>query len=260
MVVENRPGGGTAVGAISVARAPADGYTLLAPTSALAVNVTLRPDPQMNPTRDLAPISLIGNIVQLVVVNPRVLPVSDLPAFIAYVRAHPGRVFQGTSGSGTSGHLQAALFAKREALDFVTTHYRGAGPMLNDLIAGNVHFAFDSFASSQPHIESGQLRALAVVPPRRFPRLPDVPPIAEYLPGFDVPSWTGLMAPAGVAPEIILRLHTAVRASLDAGFATQLLQNGLEPVGSSPAEFAAFLPENIARYGDLVRDLGITTD
>lgn len=261
VVVENRPGGGTAVGTLAVARAPADGYTLLAPTSAMAVNATLRPDPQMDPRRDLAPITMLANIVQVVVVNPRVLPVVDLRSFIDHIRANPGKIFQGTSGSGTSGHLQVALFANRERLDFITTHYRGAGPMLNDLVAGNVHFAFDSFASSQPFIESGRLRALAVVPPRRFARLPDIPSISEFLPGFDVPAWIGLMAPRGVPADIVGRLHAAVRSALTTSNLTvQLLENGLEPLGSTPEEFAAFRPNNIARYGELVRELGITVD
>ncbi|CUI72750.1 Bug family tripartite tricarboxylate transporter substrate binding protein [Achromobacter xylosoxidans] len=241
VVVENRGGGGGSIGADALARSTPDGYTLgVATVSTMATNPATNPKTPYNPLKDFAPITNMVNVPNVLTVNPAV-PAKSVAEFVALLKANPGKYSYASSGAGGIGHLDGELFKSLTQTDMVHVPYRGSGPALNDVIAGQVNAQFDNLPSSMPHIQAGKLRALAIAAPKRLPALPDVPTFAEGgLPEMDNMAWYGLVAPAGTPQAVIDRIHDAtVKALKDPKIVQRLADGGSLVDGNTPAEYAA---------------------
>ena len=253
-VVENRPGATTNVATEIVAKAPPDGLTLLFTTSALAINASLYKNLGYDALRDLAPVSVLCESPNLLVMNPAV-PAKDVRELIALARAKPGALNYSSAGAGTSQHLAGELFKARTHTDILHVPYKGTSPSLTAVVAGEVQFSFANVPAILAHVKSGRLRPLAVVGARRAALMPDVPTMKEAgVEGVEMPVWYALLAPAGTPREIIDALHAAVvRATRDADFRKRLEEQGTDPVANTPDEFAKMLREDIARYAEAVK-------
>lgn len=241
VVVENRGGGGGSIGADALARSTPDGYTLgVATVSTMATNPATNPKTPYNPLKDFAPITNMVNVPNVLTVNPAV-PAKSVAEFVALLKANPGKYSYASSGAGGIGHLDGELFKSLTQTDMVHVPYRGSGPALNDVIAGQVNAQFDNLPSSMPHIQADKLRALAIAAPKRLPALPDVPTFAEGgLPEMDNMAWYGLVAPAGTPQAVIDRIHDAtVKALKDPKIVQRLADGGSLVDGNTPAEYAA---------------------
>lgn len=260
-VVENRAGGAGNIGTDAVAKAAPDGYTLLITGPSHVINAHLFRRLPFDPRRDFAAISLLTSAPYVLVANPD-LPLRNLGDLLAMARARPGALSYGSAGNGTAGHLAMELIKAAAGIDMVHVPYRGSPPVLTDLMAGRIAVAFDNVLSSAPGIEAGRLRALAVSGNRRAPALPNVPTIAESgLPGFDVQVWQGALFPAGVAPAIIDRLAAEMRIAMQAPeLQARMRELGAEAIGSTAAEYAAFLEADDRRWGEGVRRSGARVD
>jgi tripartite-type tricarboxylate transporter receptor subunit TctC len=261
VVVENRPGAGGNIAAEAAARAAPDGHTLLMGVSGiLAANPALYRNLPFDPVRDFAPISQIAFIPNVVVVHPD-LPAADLAGFVAHAKANAGRVHYGSAGNGTSLHLAGALLAARAGLALVHVPYRGGAPATTDLLSGKIQMLASPLVEVVAHVQAGRLRPLAVTTARRSPLLPDVPTVAETIPGFEVALWNGLLAPAGTPPPAIARLAAEAAAALrGAELRNKLAEQGSEPAPSTPEEFARFIRAEIPRWTEIVRLSGATAD
>jgi tripartite-type tricarboxylate transporter receptor subunit TctC len=258
MVVENRGGGATSLGTEAVVRADPDGYTVLFQSMPLAVNRFLFPALNYDPVADLAPVSLLCEYANIMAV-PMTSPARSVADFIANAKAHPGKVTFASSGHGTSVHLSGELFKRMAGVDMLHVPYRGAGPALNDLIPGRVDVMFNNIGAVLPLIQGGKLRGLAVTTATRAPALPELAPIAETVPGYDVSSWYAIFAPAKTPPEIIAKLHADIAIALaDTATKQRLEQLGVIVVGSTPAELAAFFKREMDKWGPLIKEAGIT--
>src|SRR5262245_57039122 len=252
-IVDNRPGASGNIAMEQVVRSPPDGYTLTMIALSSAVNATLFPNLPFNFLRDIAPVGCICRNVQVMEVHPSV-PVTSGPELIAYAKANPGKLNMGSPGSGTGPHMAAELFKLMAGLQMVHVPYRGSAPMLNDLIGGQVQFAFDGIAASLGHIRAGRLRALGVGEPRRIDALPDVPAVAEFLPGYEAGGTQGLGAPRGTPAAIIDRLNREINAGLaDPRIRGRLTDLGNAPLALSPAEYASLLAADTEKWGKVVR-------
>ena len=261
VVVENRPGAGGNIAAEAAARAAPDGHTLLMGVSGiLAANPALYRNLPFDPVREFAPISQIAFIPNLVVVHPD-LPAADLAGFVAHAKANAGRVHYGSAGNGTSLHLAGALLAARAGLALVHVPYRGGAPATTDLLSGKIQMLASPLVEVVAHVQAGRLRPLAVTTARRSPLLPDVPTVAETIPGFEVALWNGLLAPAGTPPPAIARFAAEAAAALRrAELRNKLAEQGSEPAPSTPEEFARFIRAEIPRWTEIVRLSGATAD
>ncbi|MFN3447624.1 MAG: Bug family tripartite tricarboxylate transporter substrate binding protein [Roseococcus sp.] len=254
-LVENRGGGAGAPGVESVARAPADGYTLVAATSGtFGVNPSVLPRLPYDAERDFAPISNIAMVPLLLVAHPS-FPARDPAALAAMLRARPGEVNIASAGPATSQHMAIELLQLRTGLRFNIVHYRGSGPGITDLVAGNVPVMMDSVASALGHIRAGRAVALAVASARRIPQLPDTPTLAETLsPGYEAAGWTGLAAPAGTPAPIVERISADVRAILaEPAMVERLHGMATIPDPGTPAQFAAFIRAEIAKWREVAQ-------
>jgi len=255
-VIENRPGAAGSIAMEVVARAPADGYTLLVVLAANAINATLRETPEVNLIRDIA---LIGGMVRLpnvMVVHPD-LPANTVPEFIAYAKANPGKLSFASSGNGTSLHIVAELFKMMTGVSMLHVTYRGGAPALVDLLARRVHVMFDTIPEAIGYIRDGRLRALAVTTAARSPALPDVPPMRDFLPGFEAGSWWGLGAPRNTPLAVINALNAVLNECLsDPGFETQLTNLGATPLVLSPEEFHSFVEAETEKWATVVKFSG----
>src|SRR5499426_4414707 len=261
-VIENRPGAGGNVAAEQVARAGADGHTLLmGNNSILATNAALYKKINFDPEADFAPISLIGSQANILVVNPQV-PARSMAELIAYAKANPGKVNYGSSGHGAAAHLAAELFRAEAKVDIVHVPYKGAAPALQDLIAGNVQMMFATAASVVPHIRSGQVRALAVTTLKRTAVLPELATVDELgLKGFDATTWHGLVAPSRAPKDVITTLHRATVSALgDAAVRKALGDLGVDIVGNTPEEFSAYIKNEIPKWTAIVKASGATLE
>jgi tripartite-type tricarboxylate transporter receptor subunit TctC len=261
-IIENRPGAGGNVAAEQVARAPADGHTLLmGNNSILATNAALYKKVNFDPEADFAPISLIGSQANILVVNPQ-LPVRTMAELIAHAKANPGKVNYASSGHGAAAHLAAELFKAEAKIDIVHVPYKGAAPALQDVIAGHVQMMFATAASVVPHIQSGQVRALAVTTLKRTAVFPELATVDELsLKGFDATTWHGLVAPSRTPKEVIGTLHRATAAALaDAAVRKSLGELGVDIVGNTPQEFAAYIKAEIPRWTAIVKASGATLE
>ena len=261
VVVENRPGAGGNIAAEAAARSAPDGHTLFMGVSGiLAANPALYRNLPFDPLRDFAPVSQIAFIPNLVVVHPD-LPVSDLAGFIAHAKANPGRVHYGSAGNGTSLHLAGALLAARAGLALVHVPYRGGAPATTDLLSGKIQMLASPLVEAVAHVQAGRLRPLAVTTARRSPLLPDVPTVAETIPGFEVALWNGLLAPAGTPAPAVARLAAETAAALRGEeLRRKLAEQGSEPAPSTPEDFARFIRAEIPRWTEIVRLSGATAD
>ncbi|MCA3366363.1 MAG: tripartite tricarboxylate transporter substrate binding protein [Roseomonas sp.] len=260
-VVENRAGANGLIGSEQAARAAPDGSTFLVNASAHVIVPHLTPNMPIDVLADFAPVTNIAAVPLWLVVNPA-LPVRSVSEFIAYARANPGRISYASSSSGGATHLAGELFKQLTGTDMVHAPYRGSGPAVQDLIAGNVQAMFDSVPSSAASARDGRLRALAVTTRNRIAPFPDLPTIAEAgVPGYEISTWYGIWAPARTPPAIIARLQQAVAsAARNPETRARFDALGAEPVADSPEDYARFVRAEFDRWGKLVRDARIKLD
>jgi tripartite-type tricarboxylate transporter receptor subunit TctC len=262
VLVDNRPGGGTVIGADLAAKAPPDGYTLLLGTATThAINASLVRKLPYDPIKDFSPITLVAVLPQIIVSHPS-LPVASLKEFIALARKRPGEIFFASTGNGSANHLGGEMLNAVAGLKNVHVPYKGAAPALTDLLAGQVQFMFTTIPPALPHVKSGKLRALAVANAKRSSLLPDLPTTAENgAPGVEASSWNGVLAPAGTPREIIARLHAEIGTVMKLpGVSERLASAGVEPMLTTPEEFAAYIESETARYAKVVRSSGARVD
>ncbi len=256
-VIEARPGAGSNLAAAFVARAPADGYTLLVVGAPAAINATLYGNLSFNILRDLAPVAGIVRVPEVMVVNPSV-PAKTVAEFIAYAKANPGKINMATGGSGSVPDVAGELFKFMTGVDVVRVGYRGGSPALIDLIAGQVQVMFETTLATAPYIRSGRLRALAVTSSARSEALPDVPTMAESVPGYEASAWFGLGAPKDTPAEIVEQLNAAVTAGLaDPKIKARLADLGGVPMPMSAAEFGKHLADETEKWSKVVRAINI---
>jgi len=260
VVTENRGGAGGNVGAEAAARSAPDGYTIVLVAPSLAISPTLYSKLNYDPAKDLAPISLVATVPNVMVTQPS-LP-GDLKEFIALVKAKPGALNFGSGGAGTSNHLAGELFNLVAGTKLVHIPYKGVNLAMQDVLSGNVHLVFIGIPAAAPHIKAGKLRALALVARHRSPALPEVPTVAEAgLPDFEVTTWYGILAPAGTPRNIIDRLNGELVKIMHAPeLREKLAATGTEPLTSTPDEFAAYVQKEIAKWGDVIRKAGVKAD
>ena len=259
IVIDNRPGAGGSVGAELAAKAPADGYTLfLAGVGSHAVNPNLHRKLPYDPVKDFTPVVLIASAPSVLVVNPSV-PAKNVAEFIAYAKANPGKLNYASNGNGSAAQLAAAMFEYMAGVKMVHVPYKGIAPAMTDLLSGEVQLMFGTIVALVPHIQAGKLRALAVTSKKRSSLLTDIPTLAESgLPDYEAGSWYGILAPAGTPREIVERLNTSVvKAIREPEVAKRLVQEGAEPIGSTPEEFGAHIQRELARVAHVVREAGI---
>ncbi|CAM3031185.1 MULTISPECIES: tripartite tricarboxylate transporter substrate binding protein BugE [Cupriavidus] len=262
VVVENRGGGGGAIGADALAKSAPDGYTLgIATVSTMATNPATNPKNPYDPLKDFAPITNLVNVPNVLTVNPKV-PAKTLKEFVAMLKANPGKYSYASAGKGSISHLDGELFKDITQTDMVHIPYRGSGPALNDTLAGQVNAQFDNLPSSMPHIQAGKLRALAVAAPKRVEGLPDVPTFAEAgMKDMNNMAWYGLVAPAGTPAAIITRVHdAAVKALQDPNVKRRLADSGAYTDGNTPAQYAAQIKRELDLRKKIARDQNITLE
>lgn len=261
MVVDNRSGANSNVGAEVVARAPADGYTLYVFTIANTINASLYSKLGYDPVKDFEPIGMIAKIPNLMVVNPS-LPVHSVQEYIKYAKESKDGVTFASSGSGSSIHLSGEMFKMKTGLNMLHIPYRGSAPAVSDLLGGQVQSMFDNSPSAMPHVKAGKLRALAITSKERSPLLPDVPTVAESgFPGFEVQSWFGLSAPAGTPPAVIKRLNTALNAALNAPDVKQRLVDLVATATpGTPDDMRKFVASELKNWNEVVKASGAKAD
>ncbi|HEX4779119.1 MAG TPA: tripartite tricarboxylate transporter substrate binding protein [Usitatibacter sp.] len=262
IIVDNKPGAGGNIGAEAVAKSPPDGYTLLMGAVAThAINPTLYASIPYDAQKDFIPVTQIASTPNVLVVNPS-LPVHDVHEFIAYAKAHPGKLNFGSGSTGSAGHLAGELFKSLAGVDMTHVPYKGAAPAMNDLIGGQIQLMFDNLASSLSQIRAGKVRALAVTTAKRTQLAPELPTIAESgLPGFDINTWFGLFVPAATPAPVVQRLHDEFVKALEAPeVRARMLALGAEPVGNTPEQFAQYIRSEAAKYAKLVKASGAKVD
>lgn len=260
VLVENRPGAGSNLASEIVARAPPDGYTLLMAAAPLAINGHLYKNLKYDVLRSFEPISKVMSAPCILAVRPS--SAKTVAELIAMAKKDPGKLSFSSSGAGGSQHLAGELFQQKADIHLIHIPYKGAAPALNDLMGGQVSMGFMTSLSSVPYFKEGRLRALAVASAQRLPQLPDVPTMAEVgLPGVEMDSWSGLLAPAKTPPEIIDKLHREVAKALAAPDVYKMLQSqGALVVGSTPAEFRSFLVQVNGEMGRLIKSINLSLD
>lgn len=262
VIVENKPGGSGQIGIQEVVRAPPDGHTLfMGHIGTHAINPHLFAKLAYDPDQDLVPVTLLVTVPNLLVVHPAV-PAQSVQELVAYARRNPGKLSYASPGNGTSGHLAAELFKSLAGVFIVHIPYRGAAPALQDLIGGQVQLMFDTLAQSYPQATAGKVRALAVTSRKRQPSAPEVPTMDESgFAGWETGPWFGAMVRAGTPEPVVRRLNAELVAALNApDVRAALVAQGADPVGNSPEAFAAFIRAESARWGKLVREVGIRAD
>jgi tripartite-type tricarboxylate transporter receptor subunit TctC len=259
IVVESRPGGGGAIGAAAVKQAPPDGHTLFQANSGThAANASLYATLPYDPVRDFRPVTLMWSFPQLLAV-PRDSPARTVDELVALAKSKPGGLSFASQGTGSGGHLLGEMFKARTGANMVHIPYRGAGPAALDLATGRVDFFFVSYSSALSFLQAGKIRPLAVTSPRRMPTLPDAPTMREAgYAGIELDAWFGLVAPAGTPDAVVGKLNAAfAQAVRDPEVGKQMAEQGAEPAGSTPEEFAGFIASEIDRFGKIVRTVGV---
>jgi tripartite-type tricarboxylate transporter receptor subunit TctC len=257
-VIENRAGAGSNIGSEAVARAPADGYTLLMGTISAAVNMSLYKDLRFNLMTDFAPITIVSKSPAILVVHPKV-PVRTLKEFIAYAKSRPGKLNYASSGTGNTPHLAMEMLKQRTGIDIAHVPYKGAGPALRDQLSGVVDAGIVTALSAVPSIQAGQLRALAVTSSKRLSILPDLPTFGELgIPDFEITSWNGLFAPARTSPAIVQTLNAAwAQASQLPDVQKTFSDQASLALASTPDEFRAFVQQEIKTWGDIIESVKV---
>jgi tripartite-type tricarboxylate transporter receptor subunit TctC len=259
-VIENRPGGGGNLATEAVVRAPADGYTLLLCGTPNAVNATLYEKLNFNFIRDVAPVAGVFRGAYVMVVNPSV-PAKSIPEFIVYAKANPGKINMASGGVGSAHHVNGELFKMMAGVNLVHVPYRGAGPALVDLLAGQVQVMFAFMASSIEYVRAGRLRALAVTTATRSEALPDVPSVGEFVAGYEASGWFGVGAPRATPVEIIDKLNKEINAGLtDRKLNPRLADLGGDVLTLSPADFGKFIADETEKWAKVIKFAGIKAD
>ena len=255
-VIDNRPGAGGIVGTQAAINSPADGYTLLMTAHVHAINATLYQKLPYNFLNDIAPIAALVRMPNVLEVTPS-FPAKTVSEFIAYAKANPGKVSYASAGNGTSAHLAAELFRAMTGVDFVHVPYRGSGPALTDLLNGQVQVMFDTISSSIAHIKAGTLRALAVTSVTRSDLLPEVPTIADTVPGYELSAWFGVGTPTGTPAEIIEKLNLEINAGLaDPRITARFAELSAEPMPMTVAQFRKFVVDETEKWAKVVKFSG----
>jgi tripartite-type tricarboxylate transporter receptor subunit TctC len=255
-VVENRPGGGNNIGTEAAVRAPADGYTLLMANTVNAINATLYDNLGYSFVTDMAPVAILMRTALLMQVHPSV-PAKTAAQFIDYAKVNPGKINMGSGGNGATGHVSGELFKMMAGVKMVHVPYRGESLALTDLIAGQVQVVFTTIGSSIQYIRAGQLRALAVTTTTRSDALPEVPPLADAVPGYEASGWNGMCAPRGTPVEIIDKLNREINAGLtDPKIKARFEDLGSPPVTGTPAEFGKIIAEDTEKWAKVIRFSG----
>jgi len=257
VIVENHVGASSNIAAELVVRAPSDGYTLFELTSVNSWNVALFDNLKFDLLRDLAPVASIYRGIGVVVVLPS-FPAKTLGELIAYAKANPGKLRMGSGGIGTPQHLYGEMFKQMCGIDMLHVPYRGGGRSLADLLGGHVDIMFDTLVTSIEHVRSNELRALGVTSPTRIALLPNIPAVAEVVPGYEADGWQGIAAPANTPVEIIDKLNRQVNLALaDPKFAARISDLGGVPFATSPSEFRNFIAEFTAKWSKIIRSADI---
>jgi tripartite-type tricarboxylate transporter receptor subunit TctC len=261
VIVENRPGGGANIGAEFVAKSSPDGYTLLVPTITNAIGQTLYTRLNFDLVKDFAHITLLATTPLILVVHPSV-PVKTVKEFTAFTKARPGQLSYSSSGSGSAAHLAGELYSSMTGVKMVHVPYKGGGPSMIALVGGEVSACFATMPSAVTYVRNGRLRGIAVTTAKRSPATPDLPTVAEAgVSGYDAGSWYGLAAPAGTPKEAITRLHTETVKLLKLADVKDRLDNaGFEVLTSTPEEYAAFTRTEVAKWGKIVKGIGLRAD
>ena len=263
LVVENRTGASGNIGTEAYARATPDGYTIGMGTIAThGINPALYGEQlPYDPVKDFKPLALVATQRNVVLVNPQ-LPIRNIQELIAYAKTHPGKVSYGSAGNGSSQHMSGQMFMKQAGVRFLHVPYRGSGPALIDLMAGNIQLMFVDMPAAMPHLQAGKVRAIGVTSKDRSSALPDVPTVAEQgLPGFEVIAWFGVFAPAGTPQPVADRLSAEILKVMQKPAVQEKMRSlGADPVAVGPKQFDAFMRKEIASWGELVRELGVKLD
>ena len=257
VVVENRPGAASLLGTELAAKAAPDGYTLLLATVPNAVNASLYEKLSFNFVRDIAPVAGVIRVPMVVLVHPSV-SAQTLPEFITYAKANPGKVNMASAGSGSAPHVAGELFKMMTGVDMVHIPYRGQGPALSDLLGGQVQILFAAAPGTADYVKTGKLRALAVTTAARMPDLPEVPTVADSVPGYEASQWYGFAAPKNTPAEIVDKLNREINAAIaDPGMKAKLAAIGGDPMPGSPADFGRLIADETDKWGKVVRTGGL---
>jgi tripartite-type tricarboxylate transporter receptor subunit TctC len=261
-VVENKPGGNTLIGTDAVAKAPADGYTLLVVAFPFAVTPSLIRNMPYDTVRDFAPIALCAQSPNILVVNPQVMPVKTVGELIALAKSKPGALSYASTGNGSSNHISMELFESLAGVKLLHVPYKGSAPAVVDMLGGQVQVMFDNAPNVMPQVRAGKLRALAQSGAKRSPVAPDLPTVAEAgVPGYEVTVWFGLVAPAATPRDIVARLNAEVLKILAMpDVRERFLAQGVEPLGSTPDEFATHIRAQMDKWAKVVKDAGVKAE
>lgn len=263
VVVENRPGAGTAIGASEVARSAPDGYTLLiGDAGTYAFNPTLYKKLSYDPLKDFAPVSLTGRFALILAVNPSTMQAKSVAEFVDAAKRQPGKIDYGAPGPGSPIHLAMEFFKQRAGIVMTPIPYKGGADALSDLIGGRIPALFPDIATALPQIRAGKIRALAVASGKRVAALPDLPTVGESgYPGFEAWAWQGFVAPAGTPRPVLMKLNSEFAKTMaDAVIKQRLSESGFEPQTSTPEEFAAYMKSEIAKWAKVIRDSNVSLD
>ena len=262
VVVENRPGAGSNIAAEALAKAPPDGYTILACTTGLfAIQPFLYKKLPYDPEKDLLPVTQTGSLPYIIVVHPS-LPVKGVRDFVVLAKRRPGELNYASSGIGTGSHLSAEYFRHAAGINLVHVPYKGTGQAMGDLLGGQVVLMFDQPVSSLPHVKVGKLKVLGISSGKRFPTLPEIPTVAEQgLSGFEAISWSGVCAPGRTPADVVAKLNAELVKALKApDLSERLLRDGIEPIGNSPEAFRAHVRREREKWGKVVRDANVKVE
>ncbi|MBC7599281.1 MAG: tripartite tricarboxylate transporter substrate binding protein [Polaromonas sp.] len=261
VIVDNRAGAGTMLASEIVAQARPDGYTLLLAASSLGTAPLIYDKVNYDAIKSFTPITQVASVVHVIVVNPA-LPVKSVKELIAYAKANPGKLNYGSTGTGTSTHLEGELLKSMAGVYMVHIPYRGSGPALTDLVGGQLNLMVDALGSSGPFMKAGKLRALAVTTAKRSPSIPELPTVSESgVPGYEAMPWLGLVAPAGTPPAVVDRVYREVAKVLEDPEIKERFKGwGLDIIGNSPTEFASFLRKDIAQWNKVITNAKIKVD